>query len=46
MTIGDEKAVNKFVSDVKEFFDITTEEVNGFVGCSIEKRGDAIYLHQ
>ncbi len=46
LMIGDEKAVNKFVSDVKEFFDITTEEANGFAGCSIEKRGDAVYLHQ
>lgn len=44
--VGDPLAIEEAIADIKKHFDITTEEVQDFIGCSIEKREDRILLHQ
>jgi len=44
--IGDKEAINNAIRDIKEFFKITTEEINKFIGCKIKKHEDKILLHQ
>ena len=44
--IGDGRAIEEAINNVKKHFDITTEEVHDFIGCSIEKRDDLILLNQ
>ena len=44
--IGDDLAIETFLSDIKKHFDITTTEVDDFVGCTVEKHQDYLELHQ
>ena len=46
LLIGDEEAIEETIREVKKHFDITTEEVNDFVGCTIAKDEKRILLHQ
>ena len=46
LLIGDKEAIDSTVDDIKKQFDITTEDVKDFVGCSIEKQNERILLHQ
>ncbi len=43
---GDNKAINYVVKEIKEHYDLTTEDVHDFVGCTLEKKESAVYLHQ
>ena len=44
--IGDERAIEEAINDVKKHFNITTEEVQDFIGCLIEKCDDRVLLNQ
>ena len=44
--IGDERAIKKVIEDIKTKFDVTTEDVHEFIGCSIQKKKNEIWLHQ
>lgn len=44
--IGDDKAIEAFLIDIKDHFEITTTEVEDFIGCTIEKGDGHLELHQ
>ena len=44
--VGDTKALDQAVSDIKKHFDVTTDDANDFIGCNIEKNEERVLLHQ
>jgi hypothetical protein len=46
LIIGEDAAIECFVSDIKRFYDTTTEDVENFVGCNVEMENNEIHLHQ
>jgi len=46
LLIGNKGAIDIAVEEIQGIFDITTSEVNDFVGCTIKKDGDTLTIHQ
>ena len=46
LVIGDNKAIEAFLKDIKEYFEITTTDVDNFIGCTIKNGEDQLELSQ